>query len=299
MDATTREFRSPREPVSVEQKITRIYRAAWREIKDSLFAIDPSSITPTKIFEIRKSVRTTVRALDYAASLWTSSAIPAQFKRETKIARIALEILGKKPKKKPAVDLSKIGADRALDFYIEANRSIIRSVDRYLSIVQMARAAIGRAQIQEFTFTEYDEAAWLKRQSELAVQAEWSKGSLKNAVRDHLEDLVADGNLIEINGKFWRMDKYADLVARTSLRDAATDATLNLCDQFDNDLVEISNHATDCDICAEFEGNVYSITGKTPGYPGIEEYPPFHPNCKHSILPTSIEAIDVRRSRND
>ena len=68
-------------------------------------------------------------------------------------------------------------------------------------------------------------------------------------------------------------------------------ASEDLCRQYDNDLIEISDHGTDCDECKEYEGNVYSITGRTPGYEIIPMWPPFHPNCEHSAHPTSEEAM--------
>jgi len=55
--------------------------------------------------------------------------------------------------------------------------------------------------------------------------------------------------------------------------------------------VQVSSHGTVCEICAQYEGKVYSISGKTLGYPILDARTPFHPNCEHSLLPTSPEAI--------
>lgn len=63
------------------------------------------------------------------------------------------------------------------------------------------------------------------------------------------------------------------------------------------DLVEVSSHNTDCDICKEFEGKVYSISGKHKEYPKLERKPPFHPGCRHYITPTSEDIINFRKER--
>jgi hypothetical protein len=92
----------------------------------------------------------------------------------------------------------------------------------------------------------------------------------------------------------YNLGAYARMVARTTLREAQTQATLDLCATYENDLVEVSYHGTDCDICLEYEGKVYSLSGNDPNYPVLDEQPPFHPNCKHDILPTSEAEISVR-----
>lgn len=283
-------------PIYDEEKIGRLYRAAAREIRTSLLAVDPAAATPSRIAEIRRRTGTTLRALDYAASQWSRSAISRVYNDETRNTRTSLAVLGRRPVKRAKRDSSDKLTERTLEFYLEANRSIRKTIDKYLSVLDMARRTISRAKIQEFNFLEPEEASWLRDRATLAVEREESKGTLKRDVKDHLAGLVEDGNLIEINGKAWIMDKYADLVARTSLREAATSATLDLCDQYDNDLVEVSDHATDCDECEEFEGKIYSISGKSATYPPLSDEPPYHPNCKHSLLPTSEEAIAARQS---
>jgi hypothetical protein len=77
------------------------------------------------------------------------------------------------------------------------------------------------------------------------------------------------------------------------LRKVQTKATFDSCRELENDLVEVSIHPTDCEICMKYEGRIFSISGKHPIYPKLVNMPPFHPDCRHSILPTSEEAIEV------
>jgi hypothetical protein len=127
-----------------------------------------------------------------------------------------------------------------------------------------------------------------------AVKLELSRGALKKQIMERLRQLVGDENFIQIGERMYNLRSYAEMVARTTLREAQTRATLDLCTRYENDLVEVSYHGTDCDICLEYEGKTYSLSGNDPEYPILDEQPPFHPNCKHSILPTSEAEIRVR-----
>jgi len=80
------------------------------------------------------------------------------------------------------------------------------------------------------------------------------------------------------------------------LRQKQSEAVKNACEQYDNDLVEISSHGTECEVCREFEGKVFSISGKHPIYPKLKKWPPFCQNCGHSASPTSDIAIESRKN---
>lgn len=52
-----------------------------------------------------------------------------------------------------------------------------------------------------------------------------------------------------------------------------------------HDLVKVSTHSGACELCQPWQGEVLSLTGKTPGYPTIQEARAaglFHPNCLHA-----------------
>jgi hypothetical protein len=88
-------------------------------------------------------------------------------------------------------------------------------------------------------------------------------------------------------GRKWRLDTYAQMVARTTTRETASVATLNTCQEFGLDLVRITIHYPTCEICAPLQGKVYSISGKDTRYPKLtdEHRPPLHPNCRHVLTP--------------
>jgi len=79
------------------------------------------------------------------------------------------------------------------------------------------------------------------------------------------------------------------------LRQKQSKAVKKICREMDNDLVEISSHGTECEICKPYEGKVFSISGKHPIYPKLKKWPPFCQNCGHSASPTSDIAIEARK----
>jgi len=95
-------------------------------------------------------------------------------------------------------------------------------------------------------------------------------------------------------GRKWRLDTYAEMVARTTTREAASVATLNTCQEYGQDLVRITVHYPTCEICAPLQGKVYSISGNDDRYPKLtdERRPPIHPHCRHVLAPYVRELDD-------
>jgi hypothetical protein len=67
--------------------------------------------------------------------------------------------------------------------------------------------------------------------------------------------------------------------------EAHLQGTANRLVEQGHDLVKISTHIGACPLCEPWQGKVLSITGKTKGYPTLEEAKAaglFHPNCRHA-----------------
>lgn len=283
-----------------ERELTRIYSAAGRELRTLLIGAEIERLDDATAALIQKRAKRITLSLNVAAARWARRYLGAAYAASAARSRTALEILGRKPHanfKRPGSGPGPV-EETALLFLVRANSSINRVVERYFQVAALAGRTVKEIplQVQEFSF---DEAArWLSLFATQAVQREQSRGDLKHRILNYLRGLISDDGFIEIKGKMWRAGKYAELVARTTLREAQTKATKDLCAQYDNDLVLFSDHATNCEECAPFEGKVYSLNGTTPGYELLPESPPIHPNCKHSLLPTSIEAIEARERWN-
>jgi len=89
------------------------------------------------------------------------------------------------------------------------------------------------------------------------------------------------------NGAKMGLRGYTEMTSRTMVNNAARQGALNRQTQIGEDLVRMSSHYPTCELCAPWQGGIYSISGNS-------DYPPlstvkgsgaFHPNCKHSVSP--------------
>jgi hypothetical protein len=82
----------------------------------------------------------------------------------------------------------------------------------------------------------------------------------------------------------WKPDAYARMYSNTRDGQMRDELFQDQLVALGSDIVQVSNHGTTTPICKQYEGKIYSLTGKTPGYPVLPQRAPFHPNCKHVIL---------------
>jgi hypothetical protein len=94
-------------------------------------------------------------------------------------------------------------------------------------------------------------------------------------------------------GRRWNLTTYAEMAVRTTVAEAHSQAVVNNMLARKLDLVRVDHHEHEEDVCSPYDGNTYSLTGATEGWPVLDIRPPFHPNCKHTILP-SPEAFKHR-----
>jgi len=113
--------------------------------------------------------------------------------------------------------------------------------------------------------------------------------TIKDMKQRVIQRLLDQGQTAFIDklGRKWRLDSYAEMVARTTTREAASAATINTCREAGLDLVKITTHYPTCEKCAPLQGKVFSISGRDKRYPKLtDEYrPPIHPNCRHTLQP--------------
>lgn len=93
---------------------------------------------------------------------------------------------------------------------------------------------------------------------------------------------------VDAAGKRWNMETYAEMMARTVPRAAMIEGTKNRLLEHGHDLAEIIGGIGEntCDHCREWNGRIVSLTGKTSGYPTLDEARDagvFHPQCSHNI----------------
>lgn len=186
--------------------------------------------------------------------------------------------------------------DRAIEALKKAGLEIRGDLPQYNTIQQVILDSIARMnlatkngeenvqQIFRSTQQAYISDLEINRKLAQGLTTEATPDNLKKVLKSRLVEAAGNGNVIEINGRKFKPDYYAELVARTRTREAQSRASIDAIMGFGEDTVRISSHNTETPLCQEYEGNVYSLTGKSP-FPILDQYPPFHVNCEHVITP--------------
>jgi hypothetical protein len=104
------------------------------------------------------------------------------------------------------------------------------------------------------------------------------------------------------DGKRLPLDVYAPMVTRTKRKEANIKGQINRYTENGIEYVKISPHSPACGICAGHFGVIVQITGEPTGnIPHVKNtrLPPFHPNCKCSIVPIrTLEGEDIIQVRD-
>jgi len=101
--------------------------------------------------------------------------------------------------------------------------------------------------------------------------------------------------LVDKGGKTWELSKYGDMLARTKMTQAHNSGTVNRMVQSGYDLVQVSDHFGECELCRPWEGEILSATGRNKQYKSLayaESNGLFHPNCRHVITPVHGDYAD-------
>lgn len=121
-------------------------------------------------------------------------------------------------------------------------------------------------------------------------------GKTLREISGTINEELKDGfvSLIDRSGKRWQADVYAEMLARTKMREATNTGLSNRLRREGYDLVMVSSHNSHHEGCARWEGKILSISGESKGYYTVDEVSRmpgqlFHPNCKHRLLPYHIE----------
>lgn len=103
---------------------------------------------------------------------------------------------------------------------------------------------------------------------QVAAQAATGKG-VNKAVPKFVQQLVREGvtAFVDKSGRNWSLHTYCTMVSRTTRRQAEVLAVLTA--DPGQDLYKISSHNTTCEICAPYEGRVYSRSGTDPDFPPL------------------------------
>lgn len=126
-----------------------------------------------------------------------------------------------------------------------------------------------------------------KRQIRAKMIAGQLTGQSIDEVRKEVVDIIGQqgfSTLIDRGGRQWTLKRYSEMVTRHHIIKSGNEGTINRAAEFNVDIVEVSTHGGSCKICTPYEGRKYSLSGQSKQFPKLDLYPPYHPNCRHSLL---------------
>lgn len=288
--------------------IASAYAAAAGSVIATLSALDPERFDAAKGAAVIRRIGSIISSLDEAVKRWASASIRAAYNEGAAVARTRLEAIGADERRYNPKRLErKIGAltKTVMRDYWDANRTIERAARKYVALLTVASREVRKVEeAQAFDSAEVKNfinrtvSGSLRARTKYNVgQAHLTSKDIAAKIRAKLTDKISGGNFITINGRDYNLRSYAELVARTRMREAQTEATKAVCVEFDNDLVEIPEHDNPCDECKPYQGQVYSISGNHPKYPPLPDGgPPWHPRCEDICNPTSENAQRLRNA---
>jgi len=269
-------------------EIRSVYASAARRVIAALSSLEPEGYTAVKSGAVLSQVKNIIGELDAAVQAWAPGAIRAAYEESAGVARTRLEMIGAKAL--PTAKYNLVRHDRkiaaltktVMTDYWKANRTIEKTARKYLAVVGQAAAGVTKlAQVQMFEST--DALPFIKRLLKKARPADvnvatMASSTVSRQIKDYLIKKIGGGDFINIKGRNYSLKAYAELVARTRMRESQTEAVVEMAKEYDNDLAQITTHDNPCDLCAEYQGEVYSISGDTPEYELLPDGgPPWHP----------------------
>jgi tRNA-binding EMAP/Myf-like protein len=186
------------------------------------------------------------------------------------------------------------------DYLIDFNQVITDSKRQSWLLLRLLELNNKQEQRQVEAFLEEEEIETILREAE-----DYSEARL--AFIDELENFVDEDKLLVTTTKTgktrkYKIKTYTDRLMRTSIRELQTKGVLDAAAFTATDLVQVSDHGTICPICIEFEGKIYSVSGRNPHFPALIDAPPYHPYCQHSlslVFQETLERLDLYQPYSD
>ncbi|MDG5470521.1 minor capsid protein [Jeotgalibacillus sp. ET6] len=118
--------------------------------------------------------------------------------------------------------------------------------------------------------------------------------------REATKKAVAEATAKGITGAIYKngakvpVEKYLANTIQYYQRRAHVDGSINRMTENNKDLLYVNSVGITCSLCAQYQGRVYSISGKDSRFPPLTNRPPYHGHCVHSAYLWSEEFQDPK-----
>jgi len=267
-------------------ELAKIYAAAQRSLSVQLRQANITDFQRFRAEQLLKEVNLIVTALDRKAYRWAKDTLPTSYDRGIDLAAERLKALG----------VTRHVAHDA-EIHTSAVNVLIDDVTKELLLANDSMKKLFNRVIRATQQTVLQDAEISRMIANGLIQGE-ARRTVSDALLKELRDQLGQEKFLVINGRNYRPEAYARLLARTRTREASSKGTINTSLRYGVDLVQWDIHSEICEYCQQFAGRVYSISGTDRSFPTLTEQPPLHPNCKCNLLPVTREAL-INRGKLD
>lgn len=265
------------------KQLTQTYGAAREEIMAKLGRAGLAQLEENRrTSALLRQIREIVDQLDAAAGKFATDGIERAYRAGQNIAGEVLDELG--VTERPDWDarihtdaVNVIARQMAADA-LEKNGTVYSNVARALRTTK--QNVIAEQQINE-------------QIAQGILQGE-TRRQTSRRISQQLIDELGEGKLVTAGSRQFRPEDYAELLARTRTREAVTNGIINSAGQVGIDLFQVSVHDNPCPACLPYQGRVFSRSGTHGEFPPLTTQPPFHPRCKHVLVPVTENHLKRR-----
>lgn len=258
------------------QELIKIYRRAMKKIAGEINGATDFGRASRLV--LLTQIRQVLTELGGDLDKWAETEIPEYYKLGIEEAEKQLQEAGAELKKLEAFTL----IDRqAVDAIV--NEVQLGFLESMRGVERNARIAINQAVRLEVNALLAQGIISGEAQRQIAREV---KGFLQE------QGLTA---LIDKSGRRWELDTYTNMLVRTKAVEARNRGLGNRVAEHGYDLVQVSDHNSEHDACAKWEGKVLSYTGAIKKGTRIGKWVVagsyqdalnggiFHPNCRHAL----------------
>lgn len=249
------------------QDLISIYKDTYKKLVSTI--VDSTDAGKIQKARVMIRINRDLAQLGVDVDKWVKSEIPQYYLDGANVAIQDLQKLG--------VDLTKTSGLAPI------NREAIKALTDEVSLAfAEGIKGIGRNVARVLSDAQKQQINQILAQGKLTGD---SRQMIAAAVEKRLRD-EGLSVLVDTGGRRWEFDTYADMLVRTKAVEARNQGLTNRMLQNGYDLVQVSDHNSDHPACADWEGEILSLTGETPGYDTVSDAEAsglFHPNCEHAI----------------
>ena len=269
----------------LKQQIDRLitlYRTVQHRLAAELRRIDLTAFARGRAETLLAQVERIITGLNSGVYKWAKNSLPQSYERGIDLAAERLRALG----------VTRFVAYDA-NIHTSAINILVDDVSVELLMANDSMKKFFHRVIRQTQQRLLEDTEISRLIAEGLIEGQ-ARRTVSDVILRELREKMGNEQFIIINGRNYKPESYASLIARTRTREATSLGTINTSLRYGIDLMQWDAHFEPCEYCQQFSGRVYSISGADTDFPMLREKPPLHPNCKCIITPITRESL-VRR----